>query len=327
MKLKQYQERTLAALEAFLAEAKLSTVEQAFAAAMTRQKMAAVPYRHYDFGQTPYVCLRLPTGGGKTVLGSHAVRIATRAWLEQDYPIVLWLVPTSIIQTQTLEALKQPGHPYREELDRAFDHRVRVLDIDEVTQIRPHDIGHQTIVVVSTLANLRITRTSDRKVYAYHEDFEPHFVGVNPADPRLEKVGEDDLKENGLGREALGKVKCSFANLLALHRPLVIMDEAHNARTPLTFETLKRVHPACVIEFTATPDVSTTSASNVLFHAHHAHRAQELAGSGARRSVDAQAPGGGGAEGQQLYPPHRAVPGRTEEWCRHLGGVEAAPRR
>lgn len=266
MQLKEYQKRTLASLEQFLAEAKLSTVEQAFAAALARQKMPPVPYRHYDFGQIPYVCLRLPTGGGKTVLGSHAVRVATRAWLEQDYPIVLWLVPTNIIQSQTLEALKQPGHPYREELDRAFDHRVRVLDIEEVTQIRPHDIGNQTIVVVSTLANLRVTRTSDRKVYAYHEDFEPHFVGVRPDDPRLERVTEDDLKENGLGPGALGKIKYSFANLLALHRPLVIMDEAHNARTPLTFETLKRVHPACVIEFTATPDVSATSASNVLYH-------------------------------------------------------------
>ncbi len=44
------------------------------------------------------------------------------------------------------------------------------------------------------------------------------------------------------------------------------MDEAHNARTPLTFSTLKSIHPKCIIELTATPDTSDTSASNVLFH-------------------------------------------------------------
>lgn len=54
--------------------------------------------------------------------------------------------------------------------------------------------------------------------------------------------------------------------MLAIKQPLVIMDEAHNARTPLTFSTLKRIHPKCIIELTATPDTSDTSASNVLYH-------------------------------------------------------------
>jgi len=265
-RLKHYQQQTIDTLEQFLADARLIPVADAFTKILETQGKGTYPYRHYSFDEVPYVCLRLPTGGGKTVLGSHAVKVATRTYLEQDYPIVLWLVPTNTIQQQTLEALKQPGHPYRAELDRAFDQRVRVLDADEVTQIRPHDIGSQLIVVVSTLANLRVSDTSARKVYAYHEDFEPHFVGINPKDERLERVTEADLKENGLGPSQLGKIKYSFANLLALKRPLVIMDEAHNARTPLTFETLKRVHPACIIEFTATPDQSATSASNVLYH-------------------------------------------------------------
>ncbi len=265
-RLKTYQQNALDALEAFLSQARLSTVAEAFEISLRNQGKQSWPYRHYDFAEVPYVCLRLPTGGGKTVLGSHTVKVAARAYLEQDYPIVLWLVPTNTIQQQTLEALKTPGHPYRVELDRAFDQRVRVLDADEVTQIRPQDIGSQLIVVVTTLANLRVTNTGDRKIYAYHENFEPHFSGIDPNTPNLERVVESDLQEQGLGPTQLGKIKYSFANLLALKRPLVIMDEAHNARTPLTFETLKRVHPACVVEFTATPDQSTTSASNVLFH-------------------------------------------------------------
>jgi len=267
--LKTYQKQTLAELEAFLADARLMPVAEAFEHALARQNIPAdqrPAYRSYSFGEVPYVCMRLPTGGGKTVLASHAVRIASRAYLEQDFPIVLWLVPTNAIKSQTLEALKTAGHPYREELDRYFDHRVRILDDDEVMQIRPQDLGSKAIVVVTTIANLRVEDTSIRKVYAYHEDFEPHFARVSPNDARLERVSENDLKENGLSASELGKIKFSFANLLALHQPLIIMDEAHNARTSLTFETFQRLHPACIIEFTATPDVSRNSASNVLYH-------------------------------------------------------------
>ncbi|WP_163373313.1 DEAD/DEAH box helicase family protein [Endozoicomonas acroporae] len=141
-----------------------------------------------------------------------------------------------------------------------------MLDIEEVEQVLPQDIDSKTIVVVSTIANLRVKDTSGRLIYAYRECFEPHFSGITDPDNKLERVTEADLKENGLTTADLGKIKYSFANLLALHQPMVIIDEAHNARTPLTFETLHRVHPACIVELTATPNVTPTSGSNVLYH-------------------------------------------------------------
>jgi type III restriction enzyme len=264
--LKDYQNRALAALSHFLTEAKGGTVAEAFKASHLKQELDPVLYRHYDFGEMPYVCMRLPTGGGKTVLASYAVSVVQKAYLEQDYPVVLWLVPTNTIREQTLEALKTVGHPYRQALENEFGlDRLRVFDVGEVTQIRRQDIGRKTLVIVGTLAALRVEDTSGRKVYVHHEDFEPHFVGITDPDYRLERISEKDLQENGLRREDIGKIKASFANLLALHQPLVIMDEAHNARTKLTFDTLKRLHPACIVEFTATPDSSVTSASNILY--------------------------------------------------------------
>lgn len=266
-RLKHYQQQTLDVLEAFLQDARAMPVAEAYTAAFKRMQRDPVPYRHYDFAEIPYVCLRLPTGGGKTVLASHAVQIAKRSYLEQEYPTVLWLVPTNAIRTQTLEALKTVGHPYRLGLEEEFGlDRLKVLDIGEVHQVNQQDIVQKAIIVVGTLATLRVNDTSGRRIYAYHEDFEPHFAAVDPNDTRLERVSEADLQEHGLGPSALGKIKYSFANLLALQGPLVIMDEAHNARTSLTFETLKRLHPRCVIEFTATPDTRVTSASNVLYH-------------------------------------------------------------
>ena len=45
----------------------------------------------------------------------------------------------------------------------------------------------------------------------------------------------------------------SLANVLRLRRPIVIVDEAHDARTALSFDVLARLAPALIIEFTATP--------------------------------------------------------------------------
>ncbi len=264
--LKNYQERALKTLEDFLVEARFGNVAEAFKKAYEAQELSPIDYRHHGFGEMPYVCLRLPTGGGKTVLASYAVSVAKKTYLEQDYPIVLWLVPTNTIREQTLEALKKAGHPYRQALENEFGcDGLRVFDIGDVTDIRKHEIGRKALVIVSTLAALRVEDTSGRAVYAHHEDFETFFVGITDYEGKLERITEKDVQENGLQPQDVGKIKASFANLLALHQPLVIMDEAHNARTKLTFDTLKRVHPACIIEFTATPDTSKESASNVLY--------------------------------------------------------------
>ena len=271
--LKNYQQRAIDTLANFLRNARESNPSTAFLSALISQGMdpdraETIPYRDSGFEGVPYVCIRIPTGGGKTVLASYSIITAAREYLDVEFPITLWLVPTTTIRQQTVEALKTPGHPYREKLDQTYNQQVLVLDVDEVTQIRPQDIGSKAIIVVSTLANLRVNDTSGRKIYAYHENFEPHFAKIASNHPKLElleKVTENDTQENGLSQKEVGKVKYSFANLLALHNPLVIVDEAHNARTSLTFETLKRLHPAAIIEFTATPNQTTANGSNIIF--------------------------------------------------------------
>lgn len=255
--LKNFQQKSLDTLQACLADARLMGIAGAYAK-HAKSLDGRIPQYHTieGFENVPYLCLRLPTGGGKTLLSSHTIRIAGKSWLEQDYPLVLWLVPTNTIRVQTLEALNNPSHPYREAIDEAFNGRVRVFDIGDIANIRPKDIQDNVCVVVGTLATLRVNDTDGRKIYAHNENFEPHFSRVPNTVQGLERIEE--------GADT-GKIKYSFANLLHLHRPLVLMDEAHNARTKLTFEVLQRVSPACVVEFTATPDTSRQSGSNVLY--------------------------------------------------------------
>lgn len=247
LKLKNYQNRTLERLSSFLEKARYITSAEAF----TIHQEAPGYDRQYKIlpklEETPYVCLRLPTGGGKTLLSSHAVAVAVGTYLEVDYPLVLWLAPTDVIRTQTLETLKNPLHPNREVLDHNFGGKVRVFDITDFEHLRPHDIGQTACIFMATFAAFRVNSTDGRKVYAHNENLEPHFSGIPSAD-YMEK-------------NELGEVKYSFANLLAHYRPLVIVDEAHNNVSKLSVEVLQRLRPAAVLEFTATP----ADNSNVLY--------------------------------------------------------------
>ncbi len=262
MELKAFQRTALQTLETYLERAHLTAnPEQAFGETLRQREPERNPPPYRTIPGLPgvaNVCFRLPTGGGKTLLAAHSIAVTGRAYLEKDYPVVLWLVPTNTIRKQTAEALKKPSHPYRAAIDAAFDGRVSVFDVSEIAQIRPQDLTEQVCIVVCTIQTLRVTNTEGRKAYAHSENFEPHFTHVPDSTPGLERSEEGPNK---------GKIKFSFVNLMAVHRPLVIVDEAHKAGTNLSFEMLAALRPACIVEFTATPNADARNGSNVLFRA------------------------------------------------------------
>src|SRR5690606_10068923 len=98
-----------------------------------------LPYRAVETeggldAQTPYVCLRVPTGGGKTLLACHAAGIAMRDLLHTDRSVVLWLVPSNTILNQTADALRDPRHPYRHALEQACG-PIEVQTIEEALRL------------------------------------------------------------------------------------------------------------------------------------------------------------------------------------------------
>lgn len=253
--LKNYQKKSLDVLSHYLEQARFVGAKKAYESMAKQGVPSYVPYQPAEgLANVPYICLRLPTGGGKTLLSAHTVRLAAEKYLEQDYPIVLWMVPTNAIRSQTLETLKMPGHPNRQILQDTFNGRFMVLDIADFTQIRPQDLRDKAVVVITTMQTLRVENTEGRKVYAHNENLESHFSKVPDSTPNMERIEEGENK---------GKIKFSFRNLLNLHRPLVIVDEAHNASTSLSFEVLQRVNAACIVEYTATPVKTSNILHNV----------------------------------------------------------------
>ena len=206
----------------------------------------------------PYVCVRVPTGGGKTVLAAHSVGITAENYLRKERCLVLWLAPTTQIVEQTLNALQDKRHPYRQALDNDFDGCVTIMDIKSALGLQRGTLDSDTVIIVSTMAAMRVENTDGRKIYDDSGILMSNFDGLT------EEQKSVLLKDNGSGIPAR-----SLANLLRLRRPVIIVDEAHNARTPLSFDSLARFNPSCILEFSATPNQEfkgENKQSNVLTH-------------------------------------------------------------
>ena len=271
--LKSYQQAALDSLAAFARSAQRKGPALAF------HELSGRTYNADPFGEVPCVCLRIPTGGGKTLMAAHAVPLLAREWRATDAPVVVWLVPSDTIRSQTLKALQSAGHPYREALEAAYGAGVRVCELEDLANIAPSDWGQRAVVVVATIQSFRIDDTDKRNVYSFSERFERHFKGCDEERLRVlhglpdAVVTEAEAALEGKGgilKGFVGQPRWSLVNWLALHEPIVIVDEAHNTKTDKSFTALKRLNPNVILELTATP---VPGKANVLYHV----SAQELA--------------------------------------------------
>lgn len=240
MKLKTYQSEILDKFEDFLrqwrqeAEAQPGTREasrRAFEAATEKTFKIRLPYHApapLTDDDVPVVCLRVPTGGGKTLIGGHAIARVKRSFLGLDNTLTIWLVPTDPIRAQTLKALRTPGELLHDEL-RALLGDVAVLDLDEALSVSPAVLDSHDTIIVATMQAFKQADTERLSVYKPNGALMDHFRGVE-----------------GSG--------WSLVEALALRRPFIVVDEAHNQGTALAFDTLARLKPCAVLEMTATPD-------------------------------------------------------------------------
>lgn len=256
-KLKTYQTQTLAALRRYLeGVARLGRASTAFYDQTGRPYLEAP-----GLEGVPYVCLRVPTGGGKTLLAASAIPVAADAFLHVEAPTVLWLVPSQTIRDQTLLTLSDRSNPNHQVLAERFGSNVRVLSVADALITSRADFDSSATIIVATLQAFRIEETEGRKVYEPNGALMDHFADLPEA------------LSAGLEADAGGSPKPSLANVLRLRRPIMIVDEAHNARTDLSFDTLGRLSPSLVVELTATPvrpdehrPEKGVFASNVLHH-------------------------------------------------------------
>lgn len=240
-----YQQRALETLASFFRDT-VRTGEPmvAFARETRAQYGTAKPYVPAAglSDALPYVCLRMPTGAGKTLVACHAVGAAVRDFKGAERSLVVWLVPSSAILTQTLGALKDRAHPYRQAVEAAVAGPVRAVSVEEALYLNRTALDGETVVLVSTMQAFNVAQKDGRKVYAGDDGALLDVFSGRPA----ERLAD-------LERFADGTVKSSLENVLRLYRPVVIVDEAHNFLTDSALRTLGWMAPSAVIQLTATP--------------------------------------------------------------------------
>lgn len=251
MELKKYQKLVLADLRRYLAILQEKPDLPEAYAAFWLEKGVPVgtglqpAYQNLVPG-VPNLCFKVPTGGGKTYLAACSIKPIMDSMPQLPYQVVVWLVPSDSILDQTLLALNDPGHPYRQQLNQDFGHKVEVYTKDQAwmgQNFSPTALREQLSVLVLSYDSFRTARAEGRRAYresGYLGDFEQPL-----GEPQRPIEGADSL---------------SLYQIINQMMPLVIVDESHRARSTLSLDMLRDFNPSFVLDLTATP----TKQSNVL---------------------------------------------------------------
>ena len=206
----------------------------------------------------PHICLKVPTGGGKTLLG-----VAALERIKQDTGFVLWIMPTRAIYEQTLKAFRTREHPYRQMLERISGGKVKLLQKDN--HFTKQDVESRLCIMMLMLPSANRQKGKDfLKIFQDSGGYTSFFPeqddstanhALSERHPDLEKNNTTDL------------VRQSLINVLKLIRPTVILDEAHKAYGPNDtnnrefVKSVNQLNPRFVLELSATPKIGI---SNIL---------------------------------------------------------------
>ena len=200
-----------------------------------------VPSYNNSIEQVPHVCMKVPTGGGKTFMACASVKRIIDALPTGKPQVVVWLVPSDSILTQTICTLSDVNHPYRQKLDQDFAGRVGVYTKEMLLNgqnFSPDTVREMLTICIMSYSSLRInSRNRDvRKVYQENGNL---F--------RFSEYFKD--------KEALlaDTPDTALIQVLRHLEPVVVVDESHNAGSDLSTEMLNNLNPSFVLDLTATP--------------------------------------------------------------------------
>ena len=203
--------------------------------------------------QLPAFCLKIPTGGGKTLLATKVIDLVNAHFRQSWRGLVLWIVPTTQIYNQTLRALKDRDHPYRQQLDLSSGQRTRIFE--KTTAFGPRDVSENLCVLLLMLPSANRRTKDTLRMFRDSDGFDRFFPPDD--DPTaharmLEEHPNLDTFEQTAG--FWGRyIKTSLGNTVRLQRPLLILDEGHKAYSPNAKKTLEGFNPCMIVELSATP--------------------------------------------------------------------------
>lgn len=216
----------------------------------------------------PNVCLKVPTGGGKTLLAAASVGRVFSGYLNKHAGLVLWIVPNEAIYRQTLKTLGNRDHPYRQMLNLAGAGRVKILEKDSpITRL---DVESHLCVMLLMLQSAARKDEAQRKLKAFRD--RGNVLGFTPREddiegnwdllqavPNLDVYAAFGQDQDAARRQKGSIIKSSLGNVLRLVQPMIVIDEGHHAYTENALRTLDGFNPCFMLELSATPRISSPS--------------------------------------------------------------------
>lgn len=245
MELKDYQQRVIDNLAEYLAVLEANPhLGEAFKAYWDEKGVTSMEAYKNNISGVPHVCAKVPTAGGKTFIAVNAIKTIFDA-LDVHHPerskLVIWLVPSLTILEQTVRNLDNPEHPYRHRLNQLFRNRVAVYEKRDLLMgagFSSDSVREQLSIVVMSFDSLRARNKEDRKIYQ-DNGYLASFVSEDAIETEKSLLPEYDSS--------------ALINVIRLLKPIVIVDESHNAETALSVEMLVNLNPHFILDLTATP--------------------------------------------------------------------------
>lgn len=212
----------------------------------------------------PNVCLKIPTGGGKTLLAAASVGRVFSGFLQRHTGLVLWIVPNEAIYRQTLKTLKDRDHPYRQMLNVAGAGKVKILEKD--SPLNHMDVQSNLCVMLLMLQSAARKDEAQKKLKAFRDrgnvrgfvpledDVEAHWHLLEQV-PNLDVYAPFGASQEEARRTRGSIVKSSLGNVMRILRPMVVIDEGHHAYSENALRTLDGFNPCFLLELSATPRV------------------------------------------------------------------------
>lgn len=210
----------------------------------------------------PRTSLKVPTGGGKTILAVEAIREYQNLFAERKNGLVVWIVPKETIYTQTVERLRDKSHPYRQLLDQASGGRTVIKEKGQKLNLQ--DIEENLVILFIMIQSIsRANNGEALKVFKDSGGYDSFF----PQDNRYDLHGKwlkevpnlDTMWLNG----DQAQLVTSLGNAIRVSKPLIIIDEIHRVFTPTAKTTIDHLNPEMVLGLSATPKEGMNILSSV----------------------------------------------------------------
>ena len=197
----------------------------------------------------PRVCIKMPTGGGKTLVAIETIRSYQNLLAKRQTGLVVWITHREQIYRQTIENLQNKSHVYRQLLDQCSGNKTLILE--KGRPIRQQDVSENLVVLMLMIQS---AGRDTNKMFEDSGGYTDFFPAENRFDLHAELIKQvPNLDKTNPDLFTHTQVKTSLGNVIRTLYPLIIVDELHTMYTDRAKGTLDGLNPSAIVGLSATP--------------------------------------------------------------------------